>query len=103
MMTTLAITLIGWPGIVGSLAVSTLGIVRRDSKWLLWGAVLSIGFSWYLTGWVSPLIKTAGYLLPLLHLSGAVAVRREQYRIAWAMLLPHAAVALFLAVVVLSQ
>lgn len=75
MIAVMAVVLIGWPAILGSLAVSAVGIVRRDAKWLLWGAGLSIGFAWYMTGWVNPFIRSLGYLLPLLH--GGVGVNHR--------------------------
>ena len=99
----LAQVFIGWPAILASLGLSTLGIVRREARWLIWGAILCAGFAWYLSRWPNPVFKILGYALPLLHMGGGIAVRKRRYWIAWILLLPHALIALYLAGVVLSQ
>jgi hypothetical protein len=91
-----------WPFILGSLAVSAVGVVQRNRYWLYAGAVLSLAFAWYLSSWRAP-VGPLGLLLPMLHLFGAVAVYRGKPVLAWALLIPHAALALWLAVLVLSQ
>lgn len=93
----------GWPAILGSLALSAAGIARREGKWLLGGAVLSAGFAWYLSGSPNPVFHTLGYALPFLHLGGALAVRSRLPWIAWILLIPHALIAFYLGMAVLSQ
>lgn len=103
MLPLLAAIFIGWPAILNSLLLSTLGILRRDARWFVGGAILSLGFAGYLSNWPHLVFKAVGYLLPLLHLGGALAVRRRRIWLTWLLLLPHAGVAVYLAGVVLSQ
>jgi len=85
----------GWPALLGSLLVSLLGTYGRRPELCIFGAVLSTGFAFYLTGLPSAIFKSAGYSLPLLHLSAAVFVRRGRAGTARLLLLPHAAVILY--------
>lgn len=103
MLPLLAQIFIGWPAILSSLALSVLGIVRRDSRWMIGGAALSLGFAWYLTGWPPQVLRTLGYALPFLHLGGGVAVWRGMPWVAWVLLLPHVLIASWLAAMVLTQ
>lgn len=97
--------LVGWPAILGSLLLSAIGIARRHPGLVIAGSVLVTGFSWlYLSGWPQPTLKLLGYVLPFTHLAAALAVRlRMAPWVAWLMLVPHAGVAAYLAVIVLSQ
>lgn len=70
---------------------------------LLAGGILCAGFAWYLSRWPDPLFRSLGYALPFLHFGGGFAVGRGVPRVAWALLVPHALVALYLAAIVLSQ
>jgi hypothetical protein len=100
---TLAQLFMGWPAILGSLGLSIVGISRKRPHWFMVGALLSTGFAWYLGQWPNPFVSAVGFALPFLHLGGAVAVIWRRPWIAWALLSPHAAIALLLSVVVLSQ
>lgn len=102
-ITLLAQIFIGWPAILGSLALSATGIARKQPAWLIGGAVLVLGFAWYLSAWPLPIAKALGYALPFLHVGAAVAVQRGNTTIAWLLLLPHAAVAAVLGFIVLTQ
>ncbi|HLO03850.1 MAG TPA: hypothetical protein VK191_12145 [Symbiobacteriaceae bacterium] len=103
MVTMLAAILMGWPAILGSLGLSAWGIVRRSPAWLIGGAILSTGFGLYLMLGANLWFSALGFALPLLHLGGAAAVRRQRTGLAWLLLVPHALIAPFLAMVVLSQ
>jgi len=85
----------GWPAILGSLLVSLLGTYARRPELCIYGAILSTGFAWYLTGSPAIIFKLAGYSLPLLHLSAMVFVRQGRGKIAGLLLLPHAAIILY--------
>jgi hypothetical protein len=103
MLPMLAQIFMGWPAILGSLGLSLIGVARKSPPWLLGGALLSVGFAWYLTGWLNLLISSLGYALPFLHIGGALAVQRRKQWLAWVLLIPHALIVTFLATVVLSQ
>jgi hypothetical protein len=94
--------LLGWPAILGSLAVSISGVILRRARLLVIGAVLVSGFAWlYLPAW--PMFRGVAYVIPLLHLAGAYAVDHKQGWLAGLCLVPHAFVAMYLGGMVLSQ
>ncbi|HYG57260.1 MAG TPA: hypothetical protein VD902_04265 [Symbiobacteriaceae bacterium] len=99
----LAIIFMGWPAILTSLLASAVGIGLKRPGFLVLGAVLSLGFAWYLTAWPNVVFDVVGYSLPLTHLAGALAVNRKMRWLAAILLIPHAAIAAYLAAVVLSQ
>jgi hypothetical protein len=99
----LAQVFIGWPAILSSLLISTYGIIMRRPYWLIVGAILSIGFAWYLTALPVTIFKLLGYSLPLLHLAAMFFVRRGSRWVAVLLLLPHLTIAIYLGVAVLMQ
>jgi hypothetical protein len=101
MLATLLILLIGWPGIISSLAISIAGVIRSKPVWLIIGAILAVPFSWYLSG--SPLFRNIGLLLPLFQLGAAVAIHRHVTWLAWLLLLPFAGIAAWLGITILMQ
>lgn len=103
MVTILAIIFMGWPAILGSLMVSAAGVVRRRPALLVTGAVLCLGFAWYLGAWPMPVFKALGYSLPLLHLAGALAVHYRHRWLPWLLLAPHGMIAVYLAIAVLAS
>lgn len=103
MIPVLAQVFMGWPAIAASLLVSVIGIVARRPAFLLAGAVLCLGFAWYLRAWPNVVFDILGYALPLTHLLGALAVSRQRAWLAWPLILPHAGIAAYLGAVVLSQ
>jgi len=96
MLQFLALIFMGWPAIIGSLLVSSLGVYGRRPGLCIAGAVLSLGFAWYLTALPAVIFMLAGYSLPLFHLAAMVFVRQGRGRIAGLLLLPHAAIMLYL-------
>lgn len=96
MLPLLAQVFIGWPAILGSLLVSSLGVYGRRPELCIAGAILSVGFAWYLTALPAVIFKLAGYSLPLFHLAAMVFVRQGKGRIAGLLLMPHAAIVFYL-------
>jgi predicted membrane channel-forming protein YqfA (hemolysin III family) len=103
LLTPIILVIMGWPGILGSLLVSVAGILLKRPALLVAGAVLSLGFAWYLRAWPNPVFDMLGYSLPVLHLLGAWAVARRKAWAAWPLLLPHVGIAAYLGAMVLSQ
>ena len=103
MLPLLAQIFIGWPGIIVSLLISALGIYARQPGLCIAGAVLSVGFAWYLTALPAVIFKLAGYSLPLFHIVAMVFVRQGKGRIAWFFLLPHAAIVLYILFLIASS
>lgn len=104
MVAMLAQVFMGWPAILGSLALAIIGITRRGPAWLIGSGLLSIGPALYLLiFWPIPVMQALGCSLPLLHLGGAAALYWRRPRLAWVLLLPHLLIAAFLGAIVLSQ
>jgi hypothetical protein len=101
LINTILTLLIGWLGIISSLAISIAGVIRSKPVWLIIGAMLAVPFSWYLSGW--PLFQYIGLLLPLFQLGAAVAIQRHVTWLAWLLLLPFAGIAAWLGITVLMQ
>lgn len=94
----------GWPAILGSLALAIVGIRRRGPGWLIGSSLLSCGPALYLLiFWPVPVAQALGYGLPFLHLGAAAALYLRRPWLAWVLLLPHIVIAAFLGAIVLSQ
>ena len=92
----------GWPAVIVSVTLAAVGIVYRKLILLVVSAVLAAPFSFYLSGgnrWVSTICAA----LPLTFVAAAYAVKRRRPWIAWCLLAPFVGVAIWLAVIVISQ
>ena len=91
----------GLPGLMASLVASSLGIYFGRPLLLCLGAVLAIPSAYYLggqPGWWPALV-----LLPAMHLLAAAAVWRARRLLAACALLPNAAAALWLAMIMIRE
>ncbi|MGQ9498538.1 MAG: hypothetical protein ACUVRC_06660 [Desulfotomaculales bacterium] len=86
---------IGWPAVISSLLVASLGIVLGRGYLLAISALMSVGFAWYLTCSPATLFKVLGYSTPLMHLAATLSVYRRQKWPAMLVLLPYLAVVLY--------
>ena len=94
-----AIICFGWPAIIGSILLSIAGVLMKKPNFLFIAGVALMPFTYYLSnGLRNPFI-----VMPLFHFASAFAIRRENIRLAWLLLLPLLAVTLWLAFVVLTQ
>ena len=91
----------GWPFIILSLLTSVIGLITKRYWLLLTGAVLSIPFSYYLSG--TPGLRNIVFVLPLFQVGAAFAVRTHKMFMAWLLLLPVILVIGWVAYAVLSQ
>jgi hypothetical protein len=91
----------GWPFIILSLLVSVTGLITKHYWLLLIGAVLSIPFSYYLSG--APGFRNIVFVLPLFQVGAVFAVRAKKMFMAWLLLLPVILVIGWVAYAVLSQ
>ena len=94
MLDLLLILLVGWPGIIATLILATIGLLKRDFRFLVGAAFLAFPFSWYISGF--PLIQSPAFLLPLLLFFSGFAMKRGREMIAWLLAIPF-----FLAIVLL--
>ncbi len=90
------IVLMGWPGICLSLVLSIIGVARKRISLCIGGALLVIPFAYYLTGSPISIVHIAGLLLPLFQFGAALSVREDKIRLAWLLLSPLVAVAVWL-------
>ena len=86
MLDFLLILLVGWPGIIATLILATIGLLRRDYRFLVGAAILAFPFSWYLSGF--PVIQSPAFLLPLLLFASGFAMNRGREMIAWLLAIP---------------
>ena len=87
MLDFILIALVGWPAIVVTLILATIGLLKRDYRFLVAAAILAFPFSWYLSGF--PLIRSPAFLLPLLLFTAAFAMNRGREMIAWLLAVPY--------------
>lgn len=99
MSMTVAAIVFGWPGPILAAVLSVIGALRMKAGWFIAAAIVIAPFSFYLT--LNP--KTPwGFVLPVLLLSGAVAVSRRAQRLAWLAVLILVGVLVWLVGVVAS-
>lgn len=91
----------GWPAIIGAIALSVVGIVRRKPKLLVIAAFVSLPFSFYLAG--SPVFGWLGLIMPWSLAGTAVAIYHRYTKLAWSLLAPFVGVSGWLAILVISQ
>ena len=93
------VLIFGFPAVFVSLLVSVIGILKEKYWLVIIGALLFLPFSYYLNG----ATRNSGwpYLLPLLQIGSAAAVREKNKLWAWLLLLPAFLVSLWVVVVVL--
>ena len=92
---------LGWPAVMASLLLTTIGILKRSWQTALAGTVLAIPFTFYLSltprfEWIAPLAGIAYCSVPIF-------VHRGARVLAVLLALPFAGLVLFVASAVLSQ
>lgn len=73
--------LAGWPAIVTTVILALLGLIKNNYRFLLGAAILSVPFSWYLSGF--PLVRSPVFLTPVLIFGAAWAMRYGREMLAW--------------------
>jgi hypothetical protein len=95
------VILLGWPAILSAIALSIAGIVRKKPNWLIAPAILLIPISLYLAG--TPRFRWIALVVPILLIGASIAVRRSNYRLAWALIIPFIVFFGWLAMIVLNE
>lgn len=80
----LGILLFNLPALAG-LILAVAALVRRESNWLAWAAMLSLPMSWYL--YLTPFFKLFGVVYPACLLAAGFALQRGLGRTAWTLFL----------------
>lgn len=92
--------LVGWPAIVVTLILAGIGLVRNNYRFLLGAAILSVPFSWFLSGF--PIVRSPAFLLPLLLLGSSYAMFRTREMLAWLLAVPFFLMILLLFYVIVA-
>lgn len=83
----LAQNLVGWPGIITSFLLSLLGLIRKQPRWLVLGAIFALPISLYLSA--TPRFQYFMAVLPLFQFAAAYIIyKRKKAWIAWLLLVP---------------
>lgn len=77
---------LGWPIILVTVILAGVGLFRRDYRLLVTAAVLSLPFSWLLSGF--PIVRSPVFLLPLFPFASGFAMYRGREMIAWLLAVP---------------
>jgi hypothetical protein len=99
-MEVLSQLLFGWPAILVTLFLAGRGLVKNDYRWLVAAAILSVPYSWFLSGF--PVIRSPVVLLPLLLLGSAYAMFRGREMLSWILAIPFFLAILLLLFVLLA-
>ena len=75
------IALVGWPGVIITIILAIIGLLKRDYRFLVGAAIMSFPFSLYISGF--PDIRSLVFLLPLLLFFSGFAMRLKREMIAW--------------------
>lgn len=93
--------LVGWPAIIVTVILASIGLIRNNYRFLVAAAILAFPFSWYLSGF--PVIRSPVFLLPLLVFGSGYAIYREREMLAWLLAVPFFLAILLLFYVILAQ
>ena len=78
---------LGWPAILATVALTAIGLWKRNYKLLVAAAFLALPFSWFLSGF--PIIQSPIFLLPVLVFASAFAMYKDHEMIAWLLAVPY--------------
>jgi len=89
-----------WLLVIASMTSAIIAILRRSWRWMLVSAVLYSPFAWYLDA--TPRFTGTLFIL-LFHLAAAFLLHRNRRVIASLLLMPNAALNIFIALTVIFQ
>jgi hypothetical protein len=101
MINTIISLFVGWPGILATLILSSIGLFKANYRLLIAAAILAFPFAWFISGF--PVVHSPAFLLPVFILGSAFAVYRGHEMIAWLVALPFYLTILFLYYTILVQ
>ena len=92
---------VGCPGILVSVILSVIGLLKNKYRLMVVSAILALPFSWFLSGF--PAIRSPVILTPLFVFGSAWAVRHGRPMLAWLLAIPFFLVVVLLFEVVQAQ
>jgi len=114
------IIIFGWPGVISSIIISAVGLIKKKPIFLLVGALLAAPASWYLgvtlflrywggmpsEYWeeIAPLLRYWGVvILFVFQVGSAVAIKRKLFWLSWLLALPYISLVVCISFFVLTQ
>ena len=80
---------LGWPAIVATLILATVGLLKRDFRFLVAAAILSFPFSLSISGFPNLSIPAfCNSFLPLMMFGSGYFMSRDREMIAWLLAIP---------------
>lgn len=81
---------LGWPAIVTTLVMVTIGLLKRDFRFLVGAAILAFPFSFSISGFPSVSFPAfCNSFLPLLLFASGFFMSRDGEMIAWLLAIPY--------------
>ncbi len=77
---------LGWPMILITVILAAIGLFRSDFRFLLASTLLTVPYSWFLSGF--PLVRSPAFLMPVFLFCSAWAMRRSREMLAWILAVP---------------
>ena len=77
---------VGWPAILVAVVFAALGLKRNDYRLLAASALVSVPFSWYLSGF--PVMRSPIFLVPLFIFGSGYFMSRGREMLAWLLAIP---------------
>jgi len=81
---------LGWPAIVLTLVLATIGLLKRDFRFLVGAAILAFPFSLSISGF--PYVRVPAFcnsFLPLLLFASGFFMSRDREMLAWLLAIPY--------------
>lgn len=78
--------LLGWPAVLACVVITIIGLFRKDHRLLMIAGIISIPFTWFLSGF--PDMKSGMFLSPLLLFIAAWTMSHKWDWVAWLFAIP---------------
>ena len=90
MLNILPVLFLGWPAILATLILATIGLLKRDYRFLVAAAILSFPFSLSISGFPSLSFPAfCNSFLPLLLFGSGYFISRGREMLAWLLAIPY--------------
>jgi len=90
MLNVLPALFLGWPAILSTLILATIGLLKRDFRFLVAAAILSFPFSLSISGFPSLSFPAfCNSFLPLLLFGSGYFMSRDREMLSWLMAIPY--------------
>ena len=95
---------LGWPAILVTLVLATIGLLKRDFRFLVGAAILAFPFSLAVSGFPSVSFPAfCNSFLPLLLFASGFFMSRDKEMVAWLLAIPYYLVIILLMFAVAAE